>query len=53
MEDEKQARQLWNDFLAVLMERGWEVCVGDHTVDIVIPGQEGPISDRYVPVHHL
>lgn len=50
MNDEDEARLLWQQFEALLKERGWYLVVGDSTVHVCIPGDGGPLTNRYVEV---
>ncbi len=50
MDDEETARLLWQQFAALLTERGWYLAVGCGNIQIVIPGDGGPTTDRYVEV---
>ncbi|MFJ4828423.1 hypothetical protein ACIP79_00555 [Streptomyces sp. NPDC088747] len=50
MTDEETARLLWQRFAEALSARGWHLSVGCGNVQICIPGDGGPSTDRYVEV---
>lgn len=49
-DDEETARQIWRRLAQELTQRGWHLAVGCGNVQICIPGDGGPETDRYVEV---
>lgn len=47
---ETEAREMWRLLAGELAARGWHLSVGCGNVQICIPGDGGPTTDRYVEV---
>lgn len=49
-DNEADARRIWRELAQELTSRGWYLSVGCGNVQIVIPGDGGPMTDQYVEV---
>jgi hypothetical protein len=51
-ETEENVQVIWAEFMREITRRGWFLYVGDHDVQICIPG-ETVQDDRYIEVHSV